>query len=127
MGTDAVGGLIREIVRAHGGSDLWRGLESVEAIISARGFLFTTKRRPPLDRVRMRAWTREPRFAFFDYPHTGQTAKLIGTREVRIVEAGTGSSPGAPIRARRSAGCEGWCAGTTSTLSTSRATRPGTI
>ena len=55
---------IREIVRAHGGADLWRGLDAVEAVISAHGFLFTVKRRPILERVRMRASTRSRYSAF---------------------------------------------------------------
>jgi hypothetical protein len=80
--------LIRDIIRAHGGAELWYGLEAVEAVISARGFLFAAKRRPALERVRMRASAREPRFSFSDYPHPGQTAELIGTREVRITDAG---------------------------------------
>jgi hypothetical protein len=87
VGFDAAGGLIREIVDAHGGQDLWCGLEAVEAVISARGFLFAVKRRPPLVRVRMLAATREPHFTFFDYPQPGQTAELMGTREVRISDA----------------------------------------
>ena len=80
--------VIREVIRAHGGADLWRGLDAVETVISARGFLFTAKRRPALERVRMRASTREPHFTFFDYPQPGQTAELIGTNEVRITAAG---------------------------------------
>jgi len=88
MGAATVDDAIREIIRAHGGADLWRGLDAVEAVISARGFLFTAKRRPALDHVRMRASTREPHFTFFDYPQQGQTAELIGTREVRITDAG---------------------------------------
>jgi hypothetical protein len=80
--------IIREIIRAHGGAELWRGLDAVEAVISACGFLFTVKRRPALERVRMRASTREPHFTFFDYPQPGQTAELTGTREVRIIDAG---------------------------------------
>lgn len=78
---------LREIVRAHGGAELWHGLEAVEAVISAHGMLFRAKGRDPLVRVRMRAWTREPRFALLDYPLPGQTAELIGTREVRISDA----------------------------------------
>jgi len=81
---------LREIVRAHGGAELWGGLQAVEAVISARGFLFTAKRRPPLVRVRMRASTREPHFTLFDYPLPGQTAELVGAQEVRITDAAGG-------------------------------------
>lgn len=87
MSTHAVDEALSEIVRAHGGAELWRGLAALDAVVSASGFLFTAKRRPPLKRVRMRAWAREPRFAFFDYPQPGQTAELIGTGEVRITGA----------------------------------------
>jgi hypothetical protein len=76
--------LLHSVVAAHGGLDLWNSLESIEAHVSASGFLFTAKRRPALDHVRMRAWTREPRFAFYDFPERGQIAELIGTNEVRI-------------------------------------------
>ena len=88
MSSAAVDSAIGDIIRAHGGADLWRGLDAIEVVISARGFLFTAKRRPDLERVRMRASTREPHFAFFDYPQPGQAAELIGTREVRITDAG---------------------------------------
>jgi hypothetical protein len=76
--------LLQSVIAAHGGIDRWNALEAVDAEISASGFLFTVKRRPPLRHVRMRAWTREPRFAFYDYPKQGQIAELIGTKEVRI-------------------------------------------
>jgi len=76
--------ILRAVVAAHGGADYWNGLEALEAEISASGFLFTAKRRPPLKHVRMRADTREPRFTLFDYPHAGQTGELTGAREVCI-------------------------------------------
>jgi hypothetical protein len=79
--------LLDRIIEAHGGMSYWNSLEAVDAVISASGFLFTAKRRPVLDHVRMRAWTREPRFAFYDFPRTGQIAELIGTNEVRISDA----------------------------------------
>lgn len=88
VGTVTVDGALREVIRAHGGADLWNSLDAVEAVISAHGFLFTAKRRPALARVRMRASTREPHFTFSDYPQPGQTAELIGTREVRIIDVG---------------------------------------
>jgi len=76
--------ILDRILDAHGGIDTRNNLEAIDAVISASGFLLTTKQRPVLDHVRMRAWTREPRFAFYDFPRTGQTAELIGTNEVRI-------------------------------------------
>jgi hypothetical protein len=79
--------ILDRILAAHGGIDTWNSLESIYAVISASGFLFTAKQRPVLDHVRMRAWTREPRFAFTDFPRAGQTAELIGTNEVRISDA----------------------------------------
>jgi hypothetical protein len=88
VGSVTVDAAIREVIRAHGGADLWNSLDAVEAVISAHGFLFTAKRRPALERVRMLASTREPHFSFLDYPLPGQTAELIGTREVRIADAG---------------------------------------
>lgn len=76
--------LLDRVIAAHGGTGLWNSLEAVEAEISASGFLFAAKRRPALRHVGMRAWTREPRFLFRDFPVRGQTAELIGASEVRI-------------------------------------------
>ncbi|HTG00990.1 MAG TPA: hypothetical protein VK654_10450 [Nitrospirota bacterium] len=76
--------LLDNILDVHGGRDYWNSLEAVDAVISASGFLFTAKQRPKLDHVRMRAWAHEPRFAFYDFPRSGQRAELIGTNEVRI-------------------------------------------
>lgn len=78
--------LLEQVIAAHGGAAYWDGLEAVEAVISASGFLFTAKRRPVLRQVRMRAWTREPRFAFYDHPRPGRVAELLGATEVRITD-----------------------------------------
>lgn len=79
--------ILHEAIEAHGGMDYWNSLGALDAEISARGFLFTAKRRPVLRRVRMRAYTGEPRFAFFDFPKPGQIAELIGNNEVRILDS----------------------------------------
>ena len=79
--------LLSKVIAAHGGLERWNSFEALDAEISAAGFLFTAKRRPVLDRVRMRAWIREPRFALYDFPQRGQVAELIGTKEVRITDA----------------------------------------
>ena len=78
--------IINESVEAHGGMDFWNSLEALDAEISASGFLFTAKRRPLLRRVRMRAFTREPKFSFFDFPRPGLTSELVGTSKVRILD-----------------------------------------
>jgi hypothetical protein len=87
MGTVNAMQTLHEAIDAHGGMDYWNSLEALEAEISASGFLFTAKRRPALRRVRMRAATREARFTFFDFPHPGQTAELIGNNLVRILNS----------------------------------------
>jgi len=79
--------IVNEAIEAHGGMDYWNSLGALDAVISARGFLFLAKRRPVLHRVRMRASTTEPRFAFLDFPKPGQTAELIGNNEVRILDS----------------------------------------
>lgn len=79
--------IVNEAVEAHGGMAYWNSLLALDIEMSAKGFLFTAKQRPILQRVRMRASTREPRFSFFDFPNPGQTAELIGTREVRILDS----------------------------------------
>ncbi len=76
--------LLDEIIEAHGGRALWNSIETVEAVISARGFLFTAKRRPVLDRVRVTANAQEPRLVFHDFPSPGSPAELVGNKEVRI-------------------------------------------
>lgn len=78
--------IIEKIVEAHGGVDTWHSLEALEAEISVRGFLFTAKRVPVLNRVRVRALTREPRFTFFDFPQPGQTIEFFGDKEVCILD-----------------------------------------
>ena len=79
--------LVDEIIAAHGGSELWNRIEWLEADLSAGGFLFTAKRRPLLNRIRVQASTGEPRFLFHNYPYAGETGELIGNREVRILES----------------------------------------
>lgn len=76
--------ILAKVIEAHGGGRRWQDLAAVEALISARGFLFTAKRRPVLHRVRVRALTREPRFIFYDFPRAGQTAEIDGDKEAKI-------------------------------------------
>ena len=78
--------LVRAVIEAHGGMALWQGLEALEAEISAWGLLFTMKRLPVLDHVRVRASTRRPRFTFLGFPGPGQTGEFTGDEEVRIVD-----------------------------------------
>ena len=78
--------IVHESVEAHGGLEYWNSLETLEAEISAGGFLFKAKRRPVLNHVRMLAAAHEPKFWFFDFPKPGQTAELIGNTEVRILD-----------------------------------------
>jgi hypothetical protein len=73
-----------EVIEAHGGAPYWNQLDKIEAEISASGFLFTTKRRPILDHVRVHAYAHEPRFTFFDFPLKGQESNFIGDNEVNI-------------------------------------------
>ncbi len=79
--------MLQKIIEAHGGAARWRELEAVEAIISVRGFLFKAKRRPTLNRIRVSASTREPKFTFYDYPRSGRHSEFLGNEEVRIVSA----------------------------------------
>jgi hypothetical protein len=79
--------ILEKILDAHGGRGLWERVHSFEAEISARGLLFTLKRRPTLRHVSVTAMAREPRFLFHDYPSPGLTGELIGNEEVRILGA----------------------------------------
>ncbi len=79
--------ILDKAIAAHGGADFWRELSGVEARLSAAGFLFTTKGRPPLRHMRMWASATEPRFTFFDYLQPGWRGEWIGDAEVRIVDA----------------------------------------
>lgn len=79
--------ILHEAIEAHGGMGYWNNLGALDAEISARGFLFTAKRQPILHHVRMRAYTFEPRFSFFDFPQPGQTAELLANNRVRILDS----------------------------------------
>jgi hypothetical protein len=87
MPVSDVRAIVAKIIEAHGGAAHWQMLETVEAVISVYGFLFKAKRRPTLDHIRVRASTREPRFAFYDYPVPGQNTEFLGDAEVRITGA----------------------------------------
>ena len=76
---------VKKIITAHGGEEFWNGLDALEAEISASGLLFTFKRRPVLDRVKVTAYAHEPRFVFHDFPSPGLTGELVGDSEVRVV------------------------------------------
>ncbi|HVN71173.1 MAG TPA: hypothetical protein VMU10_04045 [Desulfomonilia bacterium] len=80
-------GLIKEVIDVHGGEDLWNSIEALDAVVTASGFLFTAKRRPVLDHVRMKAFAHEPRFTFFDFPREGLTSELVGEEEVNIKDS----------------------------------------
>jgi len=78
--------LIDNVIAAHGGATLWQSLTAIDAVLSADGFLFTTKRRPPLVRMRVRAATDAMQFTFYDYPRPGLRGEWSGDEEVRIVD-----------------------------------------
>jgi hypothetical protein len=75
---------LKKVFDAHGGEKYWNSLEAIEARISVCGLLFTMKRLPVLNRVRVQALTREQRFTFFDFPQSGQNSEFFGDKEVRI-------------------------------------------
>jgi hypothetical protein len=84
MKTNSAQDILEKVIKAQGGADRWQRAAAVEAIISARGFLFTAKRRPVLNRVRVRAFIHDPRFVFYEFPQAGQAAELSGAEEVKI-------------------------------------------
>ena len=86
MAEDSLRKTVVKIIEAHGGSSRWNRLEAVEAVISVWGFLFKAKRRPLLNRVRVRAAAREPKFTFFDYPRPGRNSVFNGNEDVRITD-----------------------------------------
>jgi hypothetical protein len=79
--------ILHEAIEAHGGMNYWNSIGALDLEISASGFLFFAKRRPALNRVRMRAYTYEPRFTFFDFPQPGQTAELLANNRVHILDS----------------------------------------
>jgi len=87
MAVSDVREILAKIFEAHGGASRWLDLEAMEAIISVNGFLFKAKRRPTLNRIRVTASTREPRFIFHDYPQSGWNSEFLGAGEVRITDA----------------------------------------
>ncbi|HEU0200505.1 MAG TPA: hypothetical protein VFR86_08720 [Burkholderiaceae bacterium] len=72
-------------IEAHGGQARWNRASAIETTLSASGFLFTVKRRPILQRVRVHAAMRQPRLSFIDFPRAGETSEWIGDEEVRVV------------------------------------------
>ena len=80
--------ILERILDAHGGRTLWERTRAIEAVISARGALFTLKRRPVLDHMTVTALAHEPRFLFHDYLAAGRTGELTGNDEVRILGDG---------------------------------------
>jgi len=80
--------ILQEIIDAHGGIALWGSVNAIEADISAWGLLFTVKRRPVLNGVKVSAVAHEPRFVMHEFPSPGFTGELIGNDEVRISESG---------------------------------------
>lgn len=77
--------MLEDIIAAHGGTVLWESLAGIEGVLSADGFLFSTKHIPPLRRVRLQAESQSPRLTFFDWPAPGQRGEWRGEDEVRIV------------------------------------------
>ncbi len=86
MAENEAGAILQASIAAHGGMKYWDTLESIEADISASGFLFTAKHCSTLNHVCMRASVKEAKFSFLDFPEPGLTAELIGNEEVRILD-----------------------------------------
>jgi hypothetical protein len=87
MAVSDVREIMAKIIEAHGGASRWQDLVAIEAVISVKGFLFKAKRRPTINRIRVRASTRDPEFIFYDYPGIGQNSEFMGDNEVRITGA----------------------------------------
>jgi len=82
---DAAKSLIDEVLQAHGGRDLWIGVDRLVVEVSINGFLFTAKMRRALKHVIIEASALDPSLVFRDYPAVGQRSELIGDAEVRIL------------------------------------------
>lgn len=78
------------VLEAHGGLDRWASISRIDVEMSARGFLFTTKRVPVQKRVRLSISTRRPESVLHDYPAVGRHAVLSGADRVEIRD-GAGS------------------------------------
>lgn len=77
--------VIEAAIEAHGGRERWSRVHAIDATLSAWGFLFVAKQRPALRQQRVRAWTREPRLAFLDFPQSGLTSEMLDGSEVRVL------------------------------------------
>ncbi len=78
--------ILLQIIDAHGDQSLWKNLDAIEADISTWGFLFTIKRRPVLNHVKVTAKTLTTHLIFQDFPSPGLTGELIGNDEVRFLD-----------------------------------------
>ena len=87
MASNDLSKILQKVIQAHGSISRWQDLAGLEAVISVRGFLFKAKRRPILNRIRVRASTHKPKFIFYDYPRTGRNSEFIDNGDVRITTA----------------------------------------
>lgn len=76
------------ILDAHGGLDRWRSMSRIDVEMSARGFLFTTKRVPAQKRARLSISAGRPEAVLHDYPAAGRHAVLCGADRVEIRDVG---------------------------------------
>jgi hypothetical protein len=75
---------LNEIIKAHGGLTYWQSLKSIELELSANGFLFTAKRRQPLNHIRMTIKTERPEVTTHDWPVRGQNSIFYGEDLIEI-------------------------------------------
>jgi hypothetical protein len=78
---------LKDILDAHGGEAYWRSIRSIELEVSIRGFLFTAKRIPKMDHVRMTVDTTRPAVVIHDYPAAGESTHFLGEARVEIRDA----------------------------------------
>jgi hypothetical protein len=75
---------LNDIYKAHGGEERWRSVESIEVLVSVRGLLFTLKRMPTMDHLRMTIQVRQPAVVVHGYPHAGKNTHFLGEDRVEI-------------------------------------------
>ncbi len=75
---------MKAILDTHGGEAYWRTLRHIELIVSIHGFLFTAKRIPTLDHVRITVETARPAVVIHDYPSLGRSTHFFGEQRVEI-------------------------------------------
>jgi hypothetical protein len=79
--------VLEKIMAAHGGLAYWESLAQIDIEMSVSGLLFTTKRVPTLQHVRLSLNPHRSEVTMHNYPVPGQSARFDGAQGVTLLDA----------------------------------------